>query len=215
MAYKKKHTETETSSPEGARTLPAITTNEALIEDDDMPSAPQGDGPPPPIYSYTHTDRHNTDWKLRQSLPGEALSQDRMEYLADEDRRVRFLEGGNSVAIMPQTPDVDEWAGFGVPENNVAYRPPAEEVVPISSGPNPNDFPTRDPITGRVTPALNTRIRVGTSDPQALNEIRASNAYDDYAETPPVEEEKPSSVRRLINGIFGNDSDGKPVTHVH
>lgn len=98
-----------------------------------------------------------------------------------------------------------EFAGMDDPTNNINYKPPVEEaVVPPKPAPDPN-FPTRDPVTGRVTPALNKRLKDAAAAELAIN------AADAAAEK---EEKKRSVTRRLLNGIFGNDSEGNPIEHV-
>jgi hypothetical protein len=99
-----------------------------------------------------------------------------------------------------------EFSGMDDPKNNINYKPPVEEVVAKPAPtPDPN-FPTRDPITGRVTPALNKRLRDAASVEQALNDQHADEDKEDR---------RRSVTRRLLNGIFGNDSEGNPEAHVN
>lgn len=146
-----------------------------------------GYSPSNPDYGVNANEQRYTQYEFR--APGQApvnLGTDANALVAAENAfRQRRIE--------------TEFQGFDDPTQNVNYVPPEQQspgvygfagqghAVPAAATPAPDpNFPTRDPVTGRVTPAINAQI---------------NNEEDDDDEE---DDSDKSTARRIINGIFGN-----------
>lgn len=170
---------------------------------------------PAGAYQYIHEDRYGNKHILHAG--DNPLSKDEVDDLLAASRARLYnpqntgdeyrlnLEGltdrQKEIATAAQVPpkftqaQLDEWKDYGDPTKNINYTPPADQPS-IATTPAPvadPRFPTRDPVTGRVTPAVAAAV---VAKPVTVSDDSEDNDSD-----------KRSRVGRVLNGIFGSHSD--------